>query len=140
MCLLCSSWPQLCTYAGKALTCNAPSQTPSDPVSFRPLLHCPAEDYIKRAGVKAVDFPMSYPEQPFVYQAVEEYPVSGQAGLVVGSITPWVEAILLANGTMSPVGGHSAASHEDIVIYVHLPQVPIPSLSHPVQEQLACSG
>ena len=42
----------------------------------------------------------SYPpaETATMYRALDAYPVADQAGLVVGSQTPWVEAILLVAG------------------------------------------
>jgi hypothetical protein len=41
---------------------------------------------------------VAYSETALVYQALEDFPVAGQAGLVVGSIMPWAEAILFAAG------------------------------------------
>lgn len=40
-------------------------------------------------------------ETDFLYNIFNEYPVREQKGLVLGTETPWLEAILLANGKMS---------------------------------------
>ena len=42
-----------------------------------------------------------YRDVPYVYQALQEFPVTGLTGMVVGSIWPWVEAISLAAGELS---------------------------------------
>ena len=47
----------------------------------------------------------SYPpdETSTIYQALADYPVDDLSGLVVGSQTPWVEAILLVAGQRQPL-------------------------------------
>ena len=37
-------------------------------------------------------------ETDYLYNAFDQYPVREQQGLVLGTETPWLEAILLANG------------------------------------------
>lgn len=45
---------------------------------------------------------VAYSETALVYQALEDFPVSGQVGVVVGSIMPWAEAILFVAGAETP--------------------------------------
>ena len=51
-----------------------------------------------RAEVEDSFEDVAYSETALVYQALEDFPVTGQAGLVVGSIMPWAEAILFLAG------------------------------------------
>ena len=57
-----------------------------------------AESYMMRAEVEDGFEDVAYSETALVYQALEDFPVMGQAGLVVGSIMPWAEAILFLAG------------------------------------------
>ncbi|KAK9833323.1 hypothetical protein WJX81_006455 [Elliptochloris bilobata] len=58
------------------------------------------ESYAMRADVEDGFEDVAYSETALVYQALEDFPVAGQAGLVVGSIMPWAEAILFAAGLL----------------------------------------
>ncbi len=57
-----------------------------------------AGSYMLRAAAEDGFEDVAYSETALVYQALEDFPVAGQAGLVVGSIMPWAEAILFAAG------------------------------------------
>jgi hypothetical protein len=57
-----------------------------------------AGSYLLRAAAEDGFEDVAYSETSLVYQALEDFPVAGQAGLVVGSIMPWAEAILFAAG------------------------------------------
>ena len=61
-----------------------------------------AESYIMRAEVEDGFEDVAYSETALVYQALEDFPVSGQVGVVVGSIMPWAEAILFVAGAGTP--------------------------------------
>lgn len=55
------------------------------------------EQFMSRAR-KGEGFDYSPAETATIYHALTEYPVADMSGLVVGSIRPWVEAILLVAG------------------------------------------
>ena len=59
------------------------------------------EQFMSRAK-KGDGFDYGPSEASTVYQALAEYPVEHLSGLVVGSISPWVEAILLVAGQPWP--------------------------------------
>ncbi len=61
-----------------------------------------AESYMMRAEVEDGFEDVAYSETALVYQALEDFPVSGQVGVVVGSIMPWAEAILFVAGAGTP--------------------------------------
>ena len=65
---------------------------------LRMFLLAAAESYMMRAEVEDGFEDVAYSETALIYQALEDFPVTGQAGLVVGSIMPWAEAILFLAG------------------------------------------
>ena len=60
------------------------------------------EQFMSRAK-NGERFDYSPAETATIYNALTDYPVAEMAGLVVGSIRPWVEAILLVAGQPRPV-------------------------------------
>ena len=59
------------------------------------------EQFMSRAR-KGDHFSYSPEETATMYRALAAYPVEDLSGLVVGSQTPWVEAILLVAGQILP--------------------------------------
>ena len=60
------------------------------------------EDLMSRAR-RGDSFSYDASETSTVYRALDYYPVEDLSGLVVGSQTPWVEAILLVAGQYQPL-------------------------------------
>ena len=69
-----------------------------------------------RAEVEDSFEDVAYSETALVYQALEDFPVTGQAGLVVGSIMPWAEAILFLAGAPLLSAMHALAEAASRVI------------------------
>ena len=69
-----------------------------------PAICAAAESYMMRAEVEDGFEDVAYSETALVYQALEDFPVMGQAGLVIGSIMPWAEAILFLAGARACCG------------------------------------